>query len=874
MPRATFIIAPLLVLFAGLPVALAQEAAPAAPAAEPTREAPSKATTADVNLSTATAITRIALIDVLSRGSPNAADMKIGAILLSFAETLTPDDEQLVRWLVQLALSGNDRAAFETKLRRLLDLNPTDTGAQLKLITARIQKIQTAEGRIEAYERVLGEAGSRLNQSVRSHLALDLAMLYHNRGDRAKCAESLKLATSLDSTNKDAAAFSLTFFSEKVDDPKGRLQLLANLLYSDPIDPTILTEMCHEFAAGGAFAEAARFLKLSDNVRARAGQQQDTTRLLEELSLAWCTDGAATIVDRMNTALLARRAQAEGVIKEYEAAQLPTVGLPTPEQVRLEPTVDRVRLIAARAAGDTVTADLASASLRATYEETIYDLTHPASGVIENPEHINKVVASLVTELAAVLGWCDSQTDRIAAELAEVAKQPGFDPQNPTYLEAVAWNTLRTGDAAKAAELFTSLSDGYSSARIGLATAYEALGRNDDAALLYRSICRQDPLTVEACWAYTRFKELTGNAAFEPDLAQFQRTFAATIPTWLEELTQDPTSFMELTAEVLNETPAPLERTVMRITITNRSQLPLALGPGQTIDSRIMLAPSMQIRSETARSGMLPDILDIGRRLRLMPRESVEVLFWPEAGAAGWLSETNLRAPVRVRWRLLQAYVNNPRGGMEAGPMALTANTNTVIRAALPEARLPVAELAERIKTAPGPELPALVTAARAQLYAQAEAPRRSETPAPVTTGAAPPPSAFGADPGQTPLLTAEERSLLAAAATERYSKSDPILRSLLLAGLPAAWKFAEMQPLDDAAAVDSDPACRCLHIVTRVTKSNDPALAAGTTFSDAQVRDIARMQSDRLAAAEAAAVAAQSQQQQPQQPTAPGSPR
>ena len=63
------------------------------------------------------------------------------------------------------------------RLNRLRNcwLDPSDTVAQLRLISARIGQFQTAEERLAAYERFTGPEGKGLDPAIRSRLALDAA---------------------------------------------------------------------------------------------------------------------------------------------------------------------------------------------------------------------------------------------------------------------------------------------------------------------------------------------------------------------------------------------------------------------------------------------------------------------------------------------------------------------------------------------------------------------------------------------------------------------------------------------------------------------------------------------------------------------------
>jgi hypothetical protein len=207
----------------------------------------------------AAGIANVAILD-LSRIQPNPADYQLAADLLGIARSLAPDDEQLLRLTIEAAESAGDQDRVHALSRELFRIDPSDTVALLRIISARVAEHQSADARLGAYDRLLGEDGrKKLDPSIRSRLALDAALLLREQGDIEAFADRLALATSLDQTNKDAAALAVTFFTQRVNDAVGRFELLENLLLADPFDPETHLAMARELAAGGAWEGASRF---------------------------------------------------------------------------------------------------------------------------------------------------------------------------------------------------------------------------------------------------------------------------------------------------------------------------------------------------------------------------------------------------------------------------------------------------------------------------------------------------------------------------------------------------------------------------------------------------------------------------------------
>ncbi|MFA6046945.1 MAG: hypothetical protein WC718_18325, partial [Phycisphaerales bacterium] len=142
-------------------------------------------------------VARLAILDLRSLNSPGPGDFAIAAGLLSIAQDLAPNDADIVRRRAEAAYNAGDNAVVDECTKRIVELDPADTVAQLRYITSRIGAYQTAEDRLAAYDALVGPKGAALDESIRSRLALDAALLARERGDTAGFIDRLKKAISL-----------------------------------------------------------------------------------------------------------------------------------------------------------------------------------------------------------------------------------------------------------------------------------------------------------------------------------------------------------------------------------------------------------------------------------------------------------------------------------------------------------------------------------------------------------------------------------------------------------------------------------------------------------------------------------------------------
>lgn len=817
------------------PTAASVNAAAGGIAAEPEKAA------AAINLKefAARSIARLAMMDVRIHAPLSPADFKVALLTLEIASDFTPDDLDLVRLRSVIADSAEDTDALEPLLRRLYVADARDTSAQYRLIGLRLSKIQVAEDRLRAYERFLGPDGASLDPSVRSRLASDAAFLHRERGEAQGFVEKLKIATSLDPTNRDAARAALEYFDQRVDDPVARLDLIANLLYADIADPQTHDELAHALASVGVFDGARRFSKTAQLIRDRAGLTQDAVGFLGELATDWCVDGAASVTQRLSVAIASRRQETEALIKQMQAQLIPTDDIPKPEDVRLDARLDRVRLLAAKTAGDQATLTAATADIRKSYDAALVEMRKMAAGGQVSAEDIAEQARALRVELVSLLSLADVEKEQASKDLDAVAGEAGNDATDPGFLEARAWVTLRGGDASAALRMFEPLAVDHAGSRIGVGAAQEALGNKAAAIATYRRIAREFPITGEAAWAVGRLIELTGQTDLDPDMTPKARRFYDALPAWLDDGATDPSKFMALAAELTQPSAHNLERSEVHLRLTNMSPIPLAVGPGLTIDSRAMVSPQLEVGMEEMRS-TLPEVVDLRRRLRLLPNQSIDFSFWPDPGLTGWLIETNCRDAARVRFRVIQGYIRGQQGEVLVGPMSLACGTQAMIRSPLAETVLAPADFARRIADAPEADMARLVTVARSLLFSE-----KPEAARPVKGSAGA--NAAAALPTES-LLSGEEKSAIAAAFAGRYSKAAPEARAIMVAGLPHASQVAEMRAFDDALKSESDARLVALIVLSRAADEQDPALVAAKSSSDARLAELASLLSQRLA--------------------------
>lgn len=782
---------------------------------------------------TSRAIVRLGLLDLRLRPDPTPEDYRIAALVMTIGDAVQPGEAETLRRIADCSWNGTDEQAAIDATTRLVQADPTDRVAILRVVSATIARMQTAEERLAAYEKLLGSGGARLPAVVRSRLALDCALLMRERGDEQGFIDRLQQATSLDATNKEAALLASAYYAERSTDPMGRLEMLANLLYSDPMDPGVHDQLSASLAQGGAFVGAKRLWNNARTLMAQGARERGYDAEVRSLVHDWLAGGATDIVRTLNKRLAADR---EVKARQIEAQTRSGVSLTDAGKVedqRLAQPVDRVRVLAALASGDRITyetgcVDLARSGLSLLKEanDPQIELLMPRDEALAFAQRA-QITAELVAAICGVTGpeLTENLTSIESSGLAD-------DPRLAVARVARAMETLGTeaamGELLKVDFAADESGEAEAAASILVAEALKKQNKREQAAGVLRQTARKHILLPMGALAWNRYQQIKGPDERLTAQAAAMDAFADNVPRWIDQAINDPRSMMALDVQLEKTTLPALQRPVAKVRIRNVSPIPLSLGPDRTINSRLIFAPRMDVGIAAMGQLALPEIVEADRRLRLEPNETLEFDAFPDIGFTGWLSESACADVVRCRWRVLQGFRSNEQGVIEQGPGCLSTETAALVKNPLPEATLDPAELPERVRTRDESELLPIAVVLRARTMSL---------------------GAIKEDDKDRGALVEQAKGVIAAF-VERYPTLSPLARQMLLTVLPQQTQFPAMADFDRLALQDQDPKVLAIALVTRCADPADAALAAAAESADPMLREVARLHKARLAGA------------------------
>ncbi len=781
------------------------------------RSAPLAATHApqqqDLRAIAAQQLARAALMDfrALQRQDSTPADARYVATLLRDAVSLDESNAFILRFAIDAAAQAGDQQAVLALTRALVGIAPDDTSAQLQLIRARVGMAQNAEERLALLEGFLGPRGEKIDPSVRSRLAVDAALLRRETGDASGFVESLTAATTLDGSNTGAAALALDFYSSRIKEPEGRFELLANTLLASPLDAGIHGTLARELALAGAADQAIRFYdnafalrRRQSGPRSAAENDADARQRVDYLVQVWRSRGPEGVVKQLNDAVDGPRREAQIELDIASATGKATDKLRKPDEIRLPLAMERLRLMAAFAAGDTSTVDRSLADLQATVAQIDRD----------DPERA--VATAELAFLKALAGPGD-----ITAQVQAVRGLTGVPPEWSARIEA--WSKLRAGNAEGRA-LFEKMQGDPLAALALLAVDIENTPPADSAASRaigdrLAALSSAEPASQVSAWALSAYRRRSEGKSPPPTAREERFTaMGAGIPAWLDEITREPSRFITVRAVTPSSGLTQLEPAIVTIKVTNNTPVPLAIGPGQAIDDQLLIISSVDSGGARAPELGKSEVASLGGRLRLLPRESVSFPVWADPGLGGWSVQNALSKTARLRLTVIQGF-QIVDGAPKAGPFGTVIEAEPLGRASASLGD--VARLTAEISSLQDADFALALLRARLQLIA-------TERP-----------------------LTLQQARALVGAIGERYRAATPAERVLILLLTPAGMQSApavELERLVDQLA-ETDPVVARVALLTRVDNIASPLLRKFQAFPDPGVQEAVKVIEARLAA-------------------------
>ncbi len=661
-----------------------------------------------LNRLTADLLSRAVIARLREIDQPTTDQYRVTALGLRIAQRYAPDDAEMLRQQIEAWESAQEHERSQASTRELIRLDPKDTVAQLRLVTARIANLQDADQRLKSYASLLKPGA--LDKSVQARLALDAALLSRENGDQRAFLDRLTLATTLDPAFKEAVALYVTYFLDQTKDPRERFDLMSMLLLADPLDPEAHRNTAYELRRRGAFLAAGRFLELARNINSAAGEQQSLAQLVDYQLTVWDSMGPDKCLDELQKML-----DLQQVSEDLRRQRLKDSGRdPGPEVELRHPTpLERLRLAIRVARSDDAGTALSMTSLEGTYKESVQ--------AIDNNPPTPEIAAKLRPEQrpaaqkrARLSEWvwlrlfAGMKLEGVESDIDALSK-PGDDEAPPISEVAQqrfrGWLHVIRGELAEAKAMLEPIANEDPSARWALGILAQKQGDKAKALEIFERLANDESASALGSTARLRWERLKGLPMPKSPVAAGLDNAGKSFAPWLDGAVNDPRSIMTLSV-----TPAPLacgalDRMEAVVRLTNTSRARLAVGAGRTINPRLLITARALVGGRDVTNTIKPEVLMLTRRLGLNTGESVEATFCATRSDVGRALDARPSLSADLRFLVTQGFIFSEAHEFKPGPGSQKAQSEVAKRMLITGAQAPDA-LAPRVLSAAWPELP------------------------------------------------------------------------------------------------------------------------------------------------------------------------
>jgi tetratricopeptide (TPR) repeat protein len=539
-----------------------------------------------------------------------------GVLLAREAVFLDPDNPELWRMALELAGMAEQRDLRQQALENLLRLDKHDDVAALMRLSDVLERYQTAEERIAAYDKLLSEVNiTKIGSPIASRLALDAALLHRRQGDTERFTQRLTQAVQLDSSNRSAAAIAAGFFRMSVNDAFGEAELLTNLVLADPTDVITQIALGRLLLENGAYIAAGRIYRLAGENYVSLGQMP-TNQLLADLAIAQWANGSS---DAALETLRLRQVEMDNAVRMSARSDMPDASALDLAKLKapLDPMLATVTAVIRSNQSPEAGREAALQAISA------YQVQIDAAKAASDPPADPAKVAAAYLEMAWVALWLQASVDRVPEFLAAAEE---FEPLSDQAKQRFdGWMALRSGNTEQALEKLSTLAASDNLARFGMAVTMLQSGQSKEAARELLAVNRAQPGSLIGIWSANRLAELLKKRMPLSDQSKKLEQLIASMPSPFFRFPSEPTLAVSLRVNPTKTTFAPYEPVILNIEIANNSQFPLAIDRDGPIRSKVVLVPSLSAANVPGLGDLRPVILNITQRLRLLPGEKLVV---------------------------------------------------------------------------------------------------------------------------------------------------------------------------------------------------------------------------------------------------------
>jgi tetratricopeptide (TPR) repeat protein len=503
---------------------------------------------------------------------PDETDvLRSAAASLEICHRLDPRESRYLISLTDLSLRLGDSEKALAWITKYRELQPGDQIAQIQFIDLNSMKMETADDRLNYYTRI-SQAPSVPNP-VRSHAAAQAVRLLTDKGNDPAAAEMLEAALKLNPSNLTALQFADELAVESGDASR-RFGTLLALLRANVAQPHVMTVLADQLASVGLYDQAINLYNRAFALSREQGVAIDPNDFLDYAAVMVSAQQSATAEQVLNSLLESDPMNAPAHFLRAMIARKSS------NPASLQTSIDGLRgALVARLAAISQTLNTGTPPEPAAARTLpMPDITADIAKIRAGRTDLGEAYIDALADLA----WMQLYFDRRSVDDALLTALRNLTGDaSPLVARLEGWNFLVNNDLVAARQKLSGIAGADALAEMGMLVARNRTGedvRSDVRALLLRV-----PTGVIGAMVADELRPLAGEGQFASDLASdFRRQFEA-FPTSLFRLLERAEDFYVLRIDPLKVGHGLGDPILFRITITNKSEFPLTLGPGGVV---------------------------------------------------------------------------------------------------------------------------------------------------------------------------------------------------------------------------------------------------------------------------------------------------
>jgi len=557
-------------------------------------------------------------------------------ILLDLALQTNPADADAWALRRELARLSDDVQGQFDALREYCMLRPYDDAAQLDLILTSADSQQTVEDRISTVEGVLqSEGGLNLSAPVRSRLSSYIAQQAGELGDEVRFGSWLKEAVAIDASNPHAALLTYELALAKGASPAALGQALLQVLRTNPLDAQSRRVLADLLMTQGAFEAAATQYLVVRTI----GLPDADERFLTNWSVCLAASGRTHEALEMLGGL-------EASLKQVD----PNSSFPI--------NLELLRLTLLQQQGDTEGSKASFLRVRDYYHDRI--------------QRGDDSAAMTLSWLTAV--YSDKLSPQFEDALSQYVQR---NPDDAMAMRTLAWVYMRNGKNEEATDIFHTMAEEDVFSVYGLAKC-STYGNSDLRDGYLNRAVQMSPASLAGLMAAHDLRQsgqsphvTPAGAAISNVLGKLPRTISAPAPgsiPWTRiklKVSKEMYGFLD-----------PIEAT---LELTNRTNLPLELGPGGSIPSSVVVYLTLWQGGEVV-PGVQPLVVDMRRALQIPAGATLQVPVRLDRNAMGHVMAYNATLPVGFTAAAVLDPQSTDDGSIGTGPLGSVDMVKAVYR--------------------------------------------------------------------------------------------------------------------------------------------------------------------------------------------------